>query len=64
MSAETPIRGFVAQGWEVAHYSAGYDPTTGQVLHSFFLRRQSAAKIVTIRKKIMGEGLVIEEMEV
>lgn len=59
-----PVQALIAQGWDPAHYSIGYDPSTGTVLHSFFMRRQGASKILTVRKKMIGQGVVIEEMEV
>jgi hypothetical protein len=61
---DKPLSALISQGWEVANYSAAADPGTGSLVHSFLMRRQGKAKIVIIRKKMLGEGLVTEEVEV
>lgn len=61
---DKPLSALISQGWEVANYSAAADPSTGSLVHSFLMRRQSKAKIVIIRKKMLGEGLVTEEVEI
>jgi hypothetical protein len=62
--ADTPLSAFISQGWEVANYSAAADPSTGSLVHSFLMRRQGKSKLVIIRKKMLGEGLVTEELDV
>jgi hypothetical protein len=59
-----PLSAALSQGWEVANYSAAADPSTGSLVHSFLLRRQGKSKLLIIRKKMLGEGLVTEELDV
>jgi hypothetical protein len=59
-----PLTAALSQGWEVANYSAAADPNSGSLVHSFLLRRQGKSKLLIIRKKMLGEGLVTEEVEV
>lgn len=61
---EKPLSSLISQGWEVANYSAAADPSTGSLVHSFLMRRQGKSKLVIIRKKMLGEGLVTEEVEI
>lgn len=62
--AERPLTAALSQGWEVANYSASIDPSAGMLVHCFLLRRQGRNKLLTLRKKMIGEGTVIEELEV
>jgi hypothetical protein len=62
--ADKPLTAFISQGWEVANYSAAADPSSGSLVHSFLMRRQGKSKLVIIRKKMLGEGLVTEELDV
>ena len=59
-----PLTAALSQGWEVQNYSATLDPSTGAILHCFLLRKQGRAKILAVRKKVLGEGAVTEELEV
>ncbi|QGZ95239.1 hypothetical protein [Terricaulis silvestris] len=61
---DKPLTAFTSQGWEVANYSAAADPSTGSLVHSFLMRRQGKSKLVIIRKKMLGESLVTEELEI
>lgn len=61
---DKPLAAALAQGWEVANYSASIDPTAGMLVHCFLLRRQGRNKLLTLRKKMIGEGTVVEELEV
>jgi hypothetical protein len=59
-----PLSKLLSQGWEVVNYSAALDPNTAMLLHCFLVRKGNQAKVVTVRKKIMGDGLIVEETEV
>jgi hypothetical protein len=61
---DKPLTAALSQGWEVANYSAAADPSTGSLVHSFLMRRHGKSKLLIIRKKMLGEGLVSEEVEV
>jgi len=61
---ERPLAAMIAQGWEVAHYSATVDPSTAVLTHCFLMRKGSKTKIATVRKKMLGEGVISEEFEV
>lgn len=63
-STEKPLSALITQGWEVAQYSAAVDPNAASLVHSFLMRRQGKAKLVIVRKRMLGEGLVTEELEV
>lgn len=56
---EKPISTFVSQGWEVVGYSAT-DASGTAYQHSVLLRRNSQHKIVVLRKKMLGEGIVVD----
>lgn len=59
-----PLSAALSQGWEVQSYSSTLDTDTGAIMHCFLLRKQGRAKILAVRKKVMGEGVIAEEMEV
>lgn len=63
-SPSAPLSTLLSQGWEVVNYSAALDPNTAMLLHCFLVRKNNRAKIVTVRKKIIGDGFMIEETEV
>ncbi|QQQ18827.1 hypothetical protein JIP62_01390 [Brevundimonas vitis] len=58
-----PVSDHVKQGWEIVGYSVT-DASGETYQHSFVLRRQSQHKVLIVRKKMIGEGLVVSEMEV
>ncbi len=60
---ERALSSLIAQGWEMEQYSAT-SPHGETVHHCFLMRRQSQRKVLTIRKKIIGKGVVVSEMEV
>ena len=61
--APRPLSALVSQGWEVLQYSA----TTGESAmqeHFFLLRKGRDHRVLRVRKKMMGRGLVGEEIDV
>jgi hypothetical protein len=60
---DRPLSDAVAAGWEIVSYSAtDYSGETYQ--HNILLRRQGQHRILNIRKKMLGEGVVVTELEV
>ena len=53
----------LSQGWELHSYSSS-SPHGEPLHHSFLLRRWGQWKVLTVRKKYMGSGVVTTEMEV
>ena len=51
------------QCWSVVAYSAT-DVSGETYQHNVLLTRQGAHRILTLRKKMMGEGIVASELEV
>lgn len=62
MSA-APLSELVSQGWEVTHYSASIGGS-GTLEHFFLLRKVGRHKVLMVRDKMMGEGLVSEEKDI
>jgi uncharacterized protein YxjI len=61
--SDKPLSDLVRQGWEVVGYTV--TDSGGDVWkHNFLLNRQGQHKVLTVRKKMMGDGLVASEMEV
>lgn len=58
-----PITDLVRQGWEISGYSV-CDLGGSAYCHSVMLTRGELHKVVVIRKKIIGDGIVIEELDV
>ena len=63
MNETKPLSALVAQGWEIVGYAAGTDAKTGMHNHSVLLRRQKQHKVLQIRNKWIGKGLVASEFE-
>jgi hypothetical protein len=61
--SDKPLSDLVRQGWEVVSYAAT-DMNGETYQHNVLLRRQGAHKILTLRKKMIGDGIVASEMEV
>lgn len=57
--SDRPLSSLVAQGWEVVSYSAT-DASGTSYQHCVLLRRNSQHKIVVLRKKMLGEGIVVD----
>jgi len=61
--SDKPLSDAVRQGWEVVDYSV--TDSSGETWHhNFLLRRQGQHKVLTVRKKMLGGGVVASEMEV
>ena len=60
-----PLSELVAQGWEVLGYAGS---TLGQntflFKHAVLLRRQRQHKLLTIRRRMFGVGLVVEQLDI
>jgi len=61
--SDKPISDAVRQGWEIVSYSST-DMSGETYQHNVLLRRQGAHKILTVRKKMIGDGIVVAELEV
>jgi hypothetical protein len=61
--ADKPLSALISQGWEVSHYSASIGDS-GMLQHCFLMRKGGRAKILIVRAKIMGEGVVAEEKDI
>ena len=61
--SDKPLSDLVKQGWELADYSVGTD-SSGTQTHCFVVRRQGQHRVLTVRKKMLGDGVVASEMEV
>jgi len=61
--SDKPLSDAVRQGWSVAGYTV--TDSGGDVWkHNFLLSRQGQHKVLTVRKKMMGDGIVASELEV
>jgi hypothetical protein len=60
---DRPLSLLVAQGWEIVGYSSGLAPSTHTPCENVLLRRQKAHKILSIRRKTFGSGLVVKEYD-
>ena len=60
---ERPLSALVAQGWEIVGFSSGHDIKWGSYAHNVLLRRQRNHKLVSIRAKTFGSGVVVKEIE-
>jgi len=60
---DKPLSELVRQGWSVVAYSAT-DMSGETYQHNLLLTRQGQHRILTLRKKMMGEGIVATELEV
>ena len=60
---ERPLSALVGQGWEIQDYSAAYDHGAGGVTDCFLLRRQKQHKVLKIRRKWIGGGFAIKEID-
>ena len=58
-----PLSDAVKQGWSVVGYSVT-DSSGETWKHNFLLARNGQHKVLTVRKKMLGDGVVAEELEV
>ena len=63
MNETKPLSALVAQGWEIVGYAGGSDPSNGMHNNHVLLRRQKQHKILQIRNKWLGKGLVVNEID-
>ena len=61
--SDTPPSDLVRQGWAVVSYSAT-DMSGETYQHNVLLTRQGQHRILTLRKKMIGDGVVASEMDV
>ena len=60
---DRPISALVSQGWEVKNYFASLG-SSGTIEHCFHMARRTENKVVRLREKMMGKGVVAEELDV
>jgi hypothetical protein len=60
---ERPLSTLVAQGWEIVSYSSGHAPGSQTPVENVLLRRQKHHKILSVRRKTLGGGLVVKELD-
>ena len=58
-----PLSALVRQGWTVVGYTVT-DSGSETWKHNFLLSRQGQHKVLTVRKKMTGEGVVASDLEV
>jgi len=61
--SDTPLSDLVRQGWSVVSYSVT-DSAGETWQHNVLLARQGQHRILTLRKKMIGDGVVASEMDV
>ena len=59
-----PLSDLVAQGWEVLGFAGSTHGSSDMFENAVLLRRQRQHKILKIRKRWFGRGLVVEEMDI
>ena len=62
-NTDRPLSTLVAQGWEIVDYASSYNHSSGASVDSVLLRRQKQHKILKIRKKWFGSGVVVNEID-
>ncbi len=60
---DNPLSALIGQGWVVVNYSAAMSQA-GYVEHCFHLQKGRDNKILRVRKKLIGQGVVTEELDV
>lgn len=60
---DRPLSTLVAQGWEIVGYASGLEPNSHTPVENVLLRRQKNHKILSIRRKTFGGGLVVKEYD-
>jgi len=62
--ADKPLSTLVSQGWEIVSYATGHEAAQGTVTENFLLRRMKSHKLLKVRKKWIGHGFVVTEMDI
>ena len=62
-SNDRPLSTLVSQGWEIVGFSSSHAPGDGTLVENVLLRRMKAHKLLSIRQKILGSGLVVKEYD-
>ena len=60
---DRPLSKLVAQGWEIVSYASGHAPRSQMPVENVLLRRQKNHKILSVRRKTFGGGLVVTEFD-
>ena len=60
---DRPLSTLVAQGWEIVGFSSGQAPGSQAPVENVLLRRQKHHKILSVRRKTFGGGLVVKELD-
>jgi hypothetical protein len=60
---DRPLSTLVAQGWEIVGFSSGHAPGSQAPVENVLLRRQKNHKILSVRRKTFGGGLVVKEFD-
>ncbi len=61
--SDTPLSNLVRQGWTIVSYSAT-DMSGETYQHNVLLTKGGQHRILTLRKKMIGDGIVASEMDV
>ena len=61
--SDKPLSDAVKQGWRVEAYTST-ESGGENWKHNFLISRNGQHKILTVRKKMLGSGVVAEELEV
>jgi len=62
--SDTPLSDLVRQGWSVVAYSVT-DSSGGETWHhNVLMAKNGQHRILTLRKKMIGDGVVASEMDV
>ena len=61
--SDTPLSDLVRQGWTVVGYAAT-DANGETWQHNVLLTKGGQHRILTLRKKMIGDGIVASEMDV
>ena len=61
--SDSPLSDLVRQGWSIVSYSAT-DMSGETYQHNVLLTKGGQHRILTLRKKMIGDGIVASEMDV
>lgn len=60
---DRPLSTLVSQGWEIVGFSSGHASDGATSVDNVLLRRQKQHKLLSVRQKFIGEGLVVKEYD-